>query len=58
VLGASITAFAAPFALGYARHALRSGSSRGLGRAALVVAALESLACLILAAGWLWNHLA
>jgi hypothetical protein len=56
VLGASITGFAAPFALGYARHALRSGSSRGLGRAALVIAAFEALACLILAAGWLWNH--
>jgi len=58
VLGASITGFAAPFALGYARHVLHSGSSRWLGCASLVVAALEALACLILAAGWLWNRLA
>jgi hypothetical protein len=58
VLGASIAGFATPFAFGYALHVLRSGISRVLGSAALVVAALEALACLILAAGWLWNRLA
>ena len=58
MLGASITGFATPFASGYALHALRSGISRGLSRAALVIAALEALACLTLAVGWMWNRLA
>jgi hypothetical protein len=57
VLGASTAAFAAPFAVGYARHAGRSAPDRGLARAALVLAMLEALACLVLAGGWLWNRL-
>jgi hypothetical protein len=58
VLGAGTTGFATPFALGYARHADRSGRLPVLGRVALVLAALEAVACLVFAAGWLWNRLA
>jgi hypothetical protein len=57
VLGASISGFATPFAVGYARHVLRSGRSRALGGAALAVACGEALICLLLAAGWLWNRI-
>jgi len=57
VLGASTAAFATPCAVGYALHADRSAPDRRLGRAALVLAALEALVCLALAGGWLWDHL-
>ena len=56
MLGASTAAFATPCAFGYALHARRSAPDRGLALAALVLAGLEALACLVLAAGWLWNQ--
>ena len=58
MLGAGIIGFATPFALGYALHVTRSGRSRILGGAALTLAALETLACLALAALWLRNYFA
>lgn len=57
MLGASTTAFATPFALAYALHAQRRGGSRFLAWTALVLASLEAVGCLALAAGWLWNIL-
>ena len=57
MLGASTAAFATPCAVGYALHADRSAPDRGLGRIALVLATLETLVCLVLAGGWLWNQL-
>lgn len=57
MLGASTAAFATPFMLGYALHADRSAPGPGLARIALVLATLESLVCLVLAGGWLWNQL-
>jgi hypothetical protein len=58
MLGAGIIGFATPFALGYALHVTRSGRSRVPGRIALGLAALETLACLVLAALWLRNYFA
>jgi hypothetical protein len=58
VLGAGTTAFATPFALGYALHVSHRGGSPVLGRVALALASLEALACLALAAAWLWNFVA
>jgi hypothetical protein len=58
VLGAGTTAFATPFALGYALHVRRRGVSPVLGRVAVALATLEALACLALVVLWLWNFLA
>ena len=58
MLGASTAAFFTPFALGYALHAGRGAGRSNPGRVALVLAALEALACLALAGAWIWSQLA
>jgi len=58
VLGAGPAGFATPFALAYALHVHRRGRAPVLGRIALTLALLETLACLALAALWLRNFLA
>lgn len=55
MLGAGTTGFATPFAIGYALHVRRRGTSPLLGRVAFVIALLEVFVCLTLAVGWLWS---
>ena len=58
MLGAGTAGFATPFALGYALHVRRCGGAPVLGRIALTLTTLETLACLALAALWLRNFFA